>query len=109
MLHDAFRDTRTPTHELTIARDVLRTRWRIAAQPPGWALSPDGLRSLRGQAWPAPSVGEDGGVQRESVSVHADVAHVYAAGEGEGSITTPASSTPSWPPSMRFWHARKRY
>ncbi|NTC84104.1 RHE_PE00001 family protein [Agrobacterium tumefaciens] len=83
-LHDTSHDIRTPTHELTIARDVLRTRRRIAAQPPGWALSPDGLRSLRGQAWPAPSVGEDGGVQRESVSVHADVAHVYAAGEGEG-------------------------
>ncbi|AYM60888.1 hypothetical protein At1D132_48810 (plasmid) [Agrobacterium fabrum] len=85
VLHDASHDIRTPTHELTIARDVLRTRRRIAAQPPGWALSPDGLRSLRrhnvvaGQAWPAASVGEDGGVERESVSVHAD-----AAGEGEG-------------------------
>ena len=65
-LHDTSHDIRTPTHELTIARDVLRTRRRIAAQPPGWALSPDGLRSLRGQAWPAPSVGEDGGVQREA-------------------------------------------
>ncbi len=50
VLHDATKDIRTPTHELTIARDVLRTRRRIAAQPPGWALSPDGLRSLRGQA-----------------------------------------------------------
>ncbi len=50
VLHDATKDIRTPTHELTIARDVLRTRRRIAAQPPGWALSSDGLRSLRGQA-----------------------------------------------------------
>lgn len=40
---------RTPTHELTIARDVLKTRRRIAAQTPGWALSSNGLRSLRGQ------------------------------------------------------------
>jgi hypothetical protein len=47
VLHDAFRDTRTPTHELTIARDVLRTRRRIAAQSPDWALSADGIRSLR--------------------------------------------------------------
>jgi hypothetical protein len=47
VLHDATRDIRTPTHELTIARDVLRTRRRIAAQAPGWALSSDGLRSLR--------------------------------------------------------------
>jgi hypothetical protein len=47
VLHDAFRDTRTPTHELTIARDVLRTRRRIAAQSPCWALSADGVRTLR--------------------------------------------------------------
>lgn len=49
VLHDTGHDIRTPTHELTIARDVLRSRRRIASQPPGWALSPDGLR----QAWPA--------------------------------------------------------
>ncbi|MCJ9724553.1 DUF1612 and helix-turn-helix domain-containing protein [Agrobacterium sp. SHOUNA12C] len=47
VLHDATKDIRTPTHELTIARDVLRTRRRIAAQLPGWALSPDGVRTLR--------------------------------------------------------------
>ncbi|MBY5912595.1 RHE_PE00001 family protein, partial [Rhizobium leguminosarum] len=47
VLHDATRDIRTPTHELTIARDVLRTRRRIAAQGPGWALSMDGIRTLR--------------------------------------------------------------
>jgi hypothetical protein len=47
VLHDATKDIRTPTHELTIARDVLRTRRRIAAQPPGWALSADGIRTLR--------------------------------------------------------------
>ncbi len=47
VLHDDTRDIRTPTHELTIARDVLRTRRRIAAQPPVWALSPDGIRTLR--------------------------------------------------------------
>ncbi len=47
VLHDATRDIRTPTHELTIARDVLRTRRRIASQLPGWALSADGLRALR--------------------------------------------------------------
>jgi len=47
VLHDDTRDIRTPTHELTIARDVLRTRRRIAAQLPDWALSPDGIRTLR--------------------------------------------------------------
>jgi hypothetical protein len=48
VLHDAGADIRAPSHELTIARDVLRARRRIAAQPAGWALSLDGLRSLRG-------------------------------------------------------------
>ncbi|SES42856.1 HTH DNA binding domain-containing protein [Rhizobium sp. NFR03] len=47
VLHDATKDIRTPTHELTIARDVLRTRRRIAGQSPEWALSADGIRSLR--------------------------------------------------------------
>ncbi|WP_434730720.1 RHE_PE00001 family protein [Rhizobium binae] len=47
VLHDATKDIRTPTHELTIARDVLKTRRRIAGQLPGWALSADGVRTLR--------------------------------------------------------------
>jgi len=47
VLHDNVRDIRTPTHELTIARDVLRTRRRICGQLPDWALSADGVRSLR--------------------------------------------------------------
>ncbi|QKK27330.1 RHE_PE00001 family protein [Rhizobium hidalgonense] len=79
VLHDAGADIRAPTHELTIARDVLRTRRRIAAQPPGWALSPDGLRSLRGQAWPAPSGGADG-----TVALDAAQPAVDRAGRGEG-------------------------
>ena len=48
VLHDAGHDARTPTHELTMARDVLRMRRRIASNPPAWALSDEGLRSLRG-------------------------------------------------------------
>ena len=47
VLHDATRDIRTPTHELTIARDVLRTRRRIVVQSPDWALSAEGIRTLR--------------------------------------------------------------
>lgn len=42
VLHDATRDIRIPTHELNIARDVLRTRRRIATQVPDWALSVEG-------------------------------------------------------------------
>lgn len=68
VLHEAARDIRSPSHALTIARDVLQTRRRIAAQAPDWALSPNGLRSLRvgGQVWPAPSPG--GGIVAESES-----------------------------------------
>ncbi|TCQ99300.1 RHE_PE00001 family protein [Neorhizobium sp. JUb45] len=47
VLHDATKDIRTPTHELTIARDVLRTRRRISGQSADWALSADGIRTLR--------------------------------------------------------------
>ena len=72
VLHDATRDIRTPTHELTIARDVLRTRRRIAAQSPDWALSAEGVRTLRKTAENTP-VGADegevaGGIRRASVN-----------------------------------------
>lgn len=39
VLHDATKDIRTPTHELTIARDVLKTCRRVATDPPAWVLS----------------------------------------------------------------------
>lgn len=81
VLHDATKDIRTPTHELTIARDVLKTRRRIAAQPPGWALSADGLRSLRGQAWPAASHGTDDAMAIDAGELDAD-----AAKEREGAV-----------------------
>lgn len=60
VLHDALRDIRAPTHELTIARDILKTRRRIAAHPPTWALSSPGLASLRGRPWAGASLGGDG-------------------------------------------------
>ena len=70
VLHDATKDVRTPTREVTIARDVLKSRRRIAAQLPGWALTPDGLRSLRRHNFvagaPAPSPGGDGTVVIEA-------------------------------------------
>jgi hypothetical protein len=67
VLHEAARDIRSPSHQLTIARDVLQTRRRIAAQAPDWALSANGLRSLR-QAGPAASFG-DGGIVAEGESI----------------------------------------
>lgn len=78
VLHDALRDIRAPTHEVTIARDILKTRRRIATHPPSWALSAQGLASLRGRAWPAASSGGDReGVPDGSVEV------LDAAGVGE--------------------------
>ena len=48
VLHDAAMGVRAPSHELTIAHDVLRTRRRILSRPHDWALSEAGLRVLRG-------------------------------------------------------------
>jgi hypothetical protein len=50
VLHDAGMDVRTPTHELTRAHAILRARRRIADAAPPWALSPVGLKALRGRA-----------------------------------------------------------
>lgn len=85
VLHDALRDIRAPTHELTIARDILKTRRRIAAYPPGWALSAQGLASLRGRAWPAASSGGDG----EGVSVSDGNVEVSDARVGVGEAEDP--------------------
>jgi hypothetical protein len=87
ILHDAGADVRAPTHELTIARDVLRSRRRIANQPSAWVLSPDGLRTLR-HARGAPSVGDDGGAH-DSASAAID-AEPTGGGEAESAADTPA-------------------
>ncbi len=88
VLHDATRDIRTPTHELTIARDVLRTRRRIAGQSPDWALSADGIRTLRKTS----EIGAGGpdeatttGVIRPAIAIDA---------EGEGDDTDEAENLP---------------
>jgi hypothetical protein len=48
VLHDASMGIRAPTHELTIAHDIVRTRRRISDHEPNWALSREGMRRLRG-------------------------------------------------------------
>lgn len=90
VLHDATRDIRTPTHELTIARDVLRTRRRIVAQPPGWALSTESLRQARarpGQALPAASLRDDTSVAADNNALP-DIAN----GAGKGNEDEDAST-----------------
>ncbi|MET3614959.1 hypothetical protein ABID16_003302 [Rhizobium aquaticum] len=75
VLHDARRDARTPTHELTIAHSVLRSRRQIAGHDPEWALSSAGLTRLRGEAregeaalaaQPAPAVASQGEAEEET-------------------------------------------
>ncbi|MEO4002110.1 RHE_PE00001 family protein [Mesorhizobium sp. CAU 1732] len=50
VLHDARMDVRAPTHELTIAHAILRSRRRIAGVEPSWAFSEAGLAALAGSA-----------------------------------------------------------
>ncbi|RLL71596.1 DUF1612 domain-containing protein [Ochrobactrum soli] len=84
VLHGAARDIRSPSHQLTIARDVLQTRRRIAEQAPDWALSPNGLRSLRvgGQAGRASSSGGDGILAQSENAAVQDAAVGRQGGEG---------------------------
>jgi hypothetical protein len=79
VLHDATRDTRTPTHELTIARDVLRTRRRIAGQSADWALSADGIRSLRKTS----EIGSGGGDEATPADVTQPALTKDPEGEGD--------------------------
>ncbi|MER8931137.1 RHE_PE00001 family protein [Mesorhizobium sp. M0859] len=58
VLHDAHMDIRTPTHELTRAHAVLRTRRRIFAQKPDWALSRDGFLALTGRGEAMTALGQ---------------------------------------------------
>lgn len=58
VLRDAGMDARAPSHELTRAHDILRARRRVAAQPPGWAISQEGLAVLRDEAGESDPAGE---------------------------------------------------
>ena len=78
-MHDATRDIRTPTHEVTIARDVLRTRRRIAGQSPDWALAADGIRSLRKTS----EIGSGGGDEATTAGIVRSAAAIHSEGEGE--------------------------
>jgi hypothetical protein len=88
VLHDATKDIRTPTHELTIARDVLRTRRRIAGQSPDWAFSADGIRSLRKTS----EIGSGGG--DEATPADAIRRAVANDPEGEGDVADDIENLP---------------
>jgi Protein of unknown function (DUF1612)/HTH DNA binding domain len=77
VLHDAHRDVRTPTHELTQAHAVLRARRQIFANKPDWALSKAGIRTLiSGNPGQAPET-------KSSLTTHASA----NGGEDDGSET----------------------
>lgn len=67
VLHDAGMDIRTPTHELTRARAVLRARRLVAANEPAWAFSRAGLMQLRGRKAPHRPEGEEGDADHDEV------------------------------------------
>ena len=67
VLHDADRDVRTPTHEITIAHSILRARRRIAIAEPEWATSTGGVASLMGRE-PAFTERQAAGVGRRPLS-----------------------------------------
>lgn len=58
VLRDAGMDARAPSHELTRAHDILRLRRRVAARPAGWALSEEGLATLRAEPGESDALGE---------------------------------------------------
>ncbi len=80
VLHDAGTDVRTPTHELTRAHAILRTRRRIAAAEPGWALSAAGLDALRGRGGEATKESDDEG---EPVDDEEEALEPFAAGDDD--------------------------
>ncbi|CAH2394092.1 conserved hypothetical protein [Mesorhizobium prunaredense] len=49
VLHDAHMDIRTPTHELTRARTILRAHRQIFGNAADWAIGRDGMRQLIGR------------------------------------------------------------
>lgn len=53
VLHDAHMDVRAPSHEMTAAHRILRSRRLIFANAAGWAFTAPGLSRLRGRASPA--------------------------------------------------------
>jgi len=105
VLHDATRDIRTPTHELTIARDVLRTRRRVAGQSPDWALSADGIRSLRKTA-EITFADADDAQTRPALSGARSLA--IRKGRGKTPTTSNISPASTTPPSMPCSPDRKR-
>jgi hypothetical protein len=60
VLHDASMDVRTPTHELTQAHAILRSRRRLWRETASWGIGAAGMATLRGRtALPEADVADD--------------------------------------------------
>jgi hypothetical protein len=105
VLHDATRDIRTPTHELTIARDVLRTRRRIAAASPRMgACPPTGFRTLRKRRRSIrPALR-----RRDGQLSFGPRSRSIRKGRGTMPTTSKIYPASTMPPSMRCWPDRSR-
>lgn len=97
VLHDARLDIRTPTHELTIAHSILRTRRQIFGHPPGWALSAAGLSRLRGGEWGTTAIQRGLVLRLQSVRTTMVL---------RGTMISTATITPRL---MRCWRAARRF
>ncbi|WP_189523720.1 MULTISPECIES: RHE_PE00001 family protein [unclassified Mesorhizobium] len=84
VLHDAHMDVRTPTHELTRAHAVLRTRRRIFGQKPDWALSRDGFLALTGRDGAMPAA--EGQNNREGEGAGASPVEADGRDDGEDDL-----------------------
>jgi Protein of unknown function (DUF1612)/HTH DNA binding domain len=85
VLHDANRDIRTPTHELTQAHAVLRTRRQIFGNKPDWALSRAGVQAL------------NGGGHEQAPETKSSLTGLARANEGEEDSSEGMSFTPNEP------------
>ncbi|WP_367272515.1 RHE_PE00001 family protein [Mesorhizobium sp.] len=84
VLHDAHMDIRTPTHELTRAHAVLRTRRRILSQKPDWALGRDGFWALTGRGGAVPAA--EGPKNREGEGARASPVEADGRDDGEDDL-----------------------
>ncbi len=102
VLHDAHMDVRSPTHELTRAHAVLRTRRRIFAQKPDWALSRDGFLALTGRGGAMPAAGQK---SREGEGTRSQLPLKPMFGMTLRTIFW----LRNLPRSMLSWHAHRRF
>lgn len=86
VLHDAGMDVRAPTHELTRAHSILRTRRRIASAAPAWALSSVGLDALRGRGGEGAS-NHRGEADEDEPAEDEEVASAPFAAEDDGELS----------------------